>query len=83
MRELRDHLSQYLELVREGTSVTVTDHGVPIGTIIPMRFTERTMELHRQGRVRLPTLPKADASSFRLTDVEGGVQDILREVRGE
>ncbi len=83
VRELRDHLSQYLELVRAGTSVTVTDHGVPIGTIVPMRFTERTMELHRQGRVNLPTLPKADATAFRLTEVDGGIQDILREVRGE
>lgn len=83
VRELRDHLSRYLDLVRDGTPVTVTDHGVPIGTIVPMRFTERTMELYRQGRVTLPTLPKADASAFRLTDVDGGIQDILREVRGD
>ena len=29
-----------------------------IATIVPMRFSERTMELYRQGRVNLPTLPK-------------------------
>jgi predicted nucleic acid-binding protein len=56
--------------VRDGTSVTVADHGVPIGTILPMRFTERTMELDRQGR---GTLPKADASAFRLTEVDAAV----------
>jgi prevent-host-death family protein len=83
VRELRDDLSHYLGIVRERTSVTVIDHGAPIGTIVPMRFTERTMELYRQGRVNLPTLPKGVASTFRLTEVEGGIQDILREVRGD
>lgn len=83
IRDLRDHLSRYLDLVKAGQPVTVTEHGTVIATIVPMRFSERTLELHRQGRVELPTLPKGDASSFRLTEVEGGIQDILREVRGD
>jgi hypothetical protein len=41
------------------------------------------MELYRQGKVNLTTLPKGEASQFRLTEVEGGIQDILREVRGD
>ena len=83
VRDLRDHLSRYLDLVKAGQPVTVTEHGTVIATIVPMRFSERTMELYRQGRVNLPTLPKGDASSFRLTEVEGGIADILREVRGD
>jgi prevent-host-death family protein len=82
VRELRDHLSRYLDEVKAGRSVTVTDHGTVIGTIVPMRFSERTMQLHREGKVELPTLPKRPASEFKRVHVEGGIQDILREVKG-
>ncbi len=82
VRDLRDHLSRYLAEVKGGRSVTVTDHGTVIATIVPMRFSERTMELYRAGKVNLPTLPKRPASEFKRVHVEGGIQDILREVKG-
>jgi prevent-host-death family protein len=82
VRELRDHLSRYLDEVKAGRSVTVTDHGTVIATIVPMRFSERTMQLYREGRVELPTLPKRPIDDFKRVHVEGGIEDILREVRG-
>ena len=36
IRELKSRLSHYLRLTRKGESVIVTDHGVPIGRIVPM-----------------------------------------------
>ncbi len=83
VRELRDHLSQYLDLVKAGRTVTVTDHGTVIATIVPMRFTRRTMELYRQGRVNLPTLPKSDPATWPKIEIEGGISDILLEMRDE
>ena len=83
IRELRDHLSRYLELVKSGRTVTVTEHGTVIATIVPMRFSKRTMELYRQGRVGLPTLPKGDPREWDKVDVEGGLADILLEMRDE
>ena len=82
VRDLRDHLSRYLDEVKAGRSATVTDHGTVIGTIVPMRFSERTMELYREGKVNLPSLPKRPAGEFMRVHVEGGIQDILREVKG-
>lgn len=70
VRELRDHLSQYLELVKGGRPVTITEHGTVIATIVPMRFSARTMELYRQGRVGLPTLPKGDPREWDKIEVE-------------
>ena len=61
VRELRDHLSRYLAEVKAGRSIAVTEHGTVIGTIVPMRFSERTMQLYREGKVNLPTLPKRPA----------------------
>ena len=82
IRDLRDHLSRYLAEVKAGRSIAVTEHGTVIGTIVPMRFSERTMQLYREGKINLPTLPKRPASEFKRVLVEGGIQDILREVKG-
>ncbi len=68
--------------VKAGRSITVTEHGTVIATIVPMRFSERTMQLYREGKVELPTLPKRPVDDFKRVHVEGGIQDILREVRG-
>lgn len=81
IRDLRDHLSRYLAEVKSGRSIAVTEHGTVIGTIVPMRFSERTMELYREGKINLPTLPKRPASEIKRIHVEGGIQDILREVK--
>ncbi len=59
----------------------MTEHGTVIATIVPMRFSERTMQFYREGKVDLPTLPKRPASDFQRVHVEGGIQDILREVK--
>jgi prevent-host-death family protein len=82
VRDLRDHLSRYLAEVKAGRPIAVTEHGTVIGTIVPMRFSERTMQLYREGKVELPTLPKRPVDDFQRVHVEGGIQDILREVRG-
>jgi prevent-host-death family protein len=35
IKKLKDHLSSYLKLVRQGQSITITDRGKPIAQIIP------------------------------------------------
>jgi prevent-host-death family protein len=83
IRELRDHLSQYLDLVKDGQSVRVTDHGAVIASIVPMRFSARTMELYRQGKVKLPKRPKSDWSQRPRGHVEGGIQPYLDWAKSE
>lgn len=36
IRELKSRLSHYLRLARKGESVVITDHGVPVGRIVPV-----------------------------------------------
>lgn len=36
VRELKTHLSAYLERVKAGETITVTEHGNPIGQIVPI-----------------------------------------------
>lgn len=83
VRDLRDNLSRYLELVRAGTNISITDHGRPIAAIVPMTFSKHTLDLAARGLVRLPTLPKGDAAAFPKVEVEGGIQDLLDWAKGE
>ena len=55
IRELRDHLSQYLRRVREGELLVITDHGKPVGELRPAEIggsVQRARLLARQGVVR-------------------------------
>ena len=36
IRELKAHLSSYLRQVKSGASVVITEHGKPVGRIVPM-----------------------------------------------
>lgn len=53
VRELRDGLSRHLASVREGHTVTVTDHGRPVARIIPATLRRRTRRapINTQGSV--------------------------------
>ena len=47
MRELRDHLSRYLERVKAGEELTVTEHGRPIAHLVAPRPRDRWDETAR------------------------------------
>lgn len=55
IRELKEHLSEYLRRVREGELVVITDRGRPVGRLGPAEAGaghERARLLTRQGRAR-------------------------------
>ncbi len=55
VRELKDHLSDYLRRVREGELLVITDRGKPIGELGPVAgraSIERARVLVRQGVAR-------------------------------
>lgn len=51
VRELRDGLSRHLASVREGHTITVTDHGRPIARIVPVGKPTTLERLIAEGRV--------------------------------
>lgn len=53
VRELKNRLSYYLELVRKGETITVTTRGRRVATILPLpesQQEERLMRLVREGK---------------------------------
>jgi prevent-host-death family protein len=79
VRELRNHLSRYLDRVREGDELVVTDRGHAIARVVPVEgervldrlITEGVVTPARRGRGRAPKPIAAKAK----------VSDLVREQR--
>ena len=56
VRELRQHASRVLELVKNGEVITVTDRGVPIAEIVPIKK-DKLQILIDQGAITPATRP--------------------------
>jgi prevent-host-death family protein len=82
VRELRDHLSRYLERVKAGTEVVVTEHGVPIAYLVPRPRSSKLAEMIAAGRARAPQTYRRQVPepvSFEVTDSE--LDQIVRDSR--
>lgn len=78
IRELRDHLSQHLTEVREGHSLTITDHGKPVARLVPAGQT--TLErLIAEGRVTPARRRKSKSVEPAMTG--GPLSDLVDEQR--
>lgn len=75
IRGLRDGLSRHLGAVRQGHTITVTDHGRPIARIVPVESPTKLEQLIADG------LATPAASQSRplpeLADSRGSVSDLV------
>lgn len=44
IRELKNQLSRYIDQVREGKEVIVTEHGRPVARLAPLEETDRSLQ---------------------------------------
>jgi len=85
--ELKARLSEYLNQVKAGTEVLVTDRGKPVARIVPVSRTmdlkESLVRMEKQGLIRLGSgkLPKDFWKIPRPEDPEGLVLKALIEER--
>jgi len=80
VRELRDHLSRYLELVREGEEVTVTDHGKAVARLMPLDRPRTFDRLVAEGLIT-PAQTKKRPRSGPSVEGTGTVSDLVAEQR--
>ncbi|MEA2521447.1 MAG: hypothetical protein QOI81_1093 [Actinomycetota bacterium] len=81
IKELRADLSAWLDRVREGSHVIVTDRGKPVARLEPYGTPTGLEKLIAEGRVRLPTSPKRSAGTENPVPVKGNVSDLVAEQR--
>ena len=80
IRELRDHLSRYVEIVRDGHEVIVTDHGAAVARLVPLTQPRPLDRLIAEGVVEASPEIKRTRSSPVVT-AEGTVSDLVAEQR--
>lgn len=79
VRELRDQLSRHLAQVREGRTVTVTDHGRPIARIVPVQRPSKLEQLREEGRIQRARKRKQPSPDPLAAG--GTVSDLIGEQR--
>ena len=79
VKELRDGLSRHLAAVRQGETVTVTDHGRPIARIVPVGVPTALERLVAEGRVRAASRRKRP--SPEPVTAAGSVSDLVGDQR--
>ncbi len=86
---LKAQLSRYLDAVKAGEEIIVTERGRPIARLSMIEHFEdpsgRVAQLVREGRLRPPSHPLPDVfgKSCRLNDPQGRGLDLLLEERRE
>jgi prevent-host-death family protein len=80
IRELRAQLSRYLDQVREGEEIVVTDRGKPIAKISPTNGRSKLDELIAAGIVT-PAPRKEPRPLPKPIKIEGGISDLIDEQR--
>jgi prevent-host-death family protein len=79
--DLEEHLREYIERVRVGEEVVVTDGGRPVACLSPIDGPrDRLAELVADGVVRAP-IRKTRRRPSRRTEAAGLVSDLVAEQR--
>lgn len=78
VRELKDHLTQYLSMIKRGENVIVTDRGNPIAIIHSLEHTEVTAtseeklaSLSKRGMIKLPSGRKKLDLKTKAVNIKG------------
>lgn len=79
IRELRDGLSRHLAAVRDGNTITVTDHGRPVARIVPVGAPTKLKQLISEGKVTRAVRRK-EARPMPVAGT-GAVSDLVDEQR--
>lgn len=80
IRELRDHLSRYVEQVRGGEEIVVTDRGRPVARMVPAEAAPLLERLTDQGLIDLPPAGPRWRPRRRVA-ARGTVSDLVAEQR--
>jgi prevent-host-death family protein len=81
VRELRDHLSAWLEAVAAGREITVTDRGKPVARIVPVTGRSKLDRLIAEGLVVPASRPVEPANARPPIPVADSVSDLVIEQR--
>jgi len=69
VHQLREGLNRHLAEVRQGATITVTDHGTPVARLSPVGTPSALERLIAEGVVQVPTRRKRPAPDPVIAEV--------------
>lgn len=78
--ELRANLSDWLQRVREGEELTITDRGMPVARLVPVDSSDLIERLTQQGVLPPPLIAGRRPAPSRVR-ARGSVSGLVREQR--
>jgi prevent-host-death family protein len=82
VRELRDELRRWLQLVKDGSEVVVTERGRAVAKLVSIDSGEVMEELIAEGIVIPARKPRTTDSSHVRVTAQGSIADLVIEQRG-
>lgn len=79
IRDLRNHLSKYLDEVRAGNELVVTDRGRAIARLVPLDEERPIDRLIAEGLIAPATARRSRPK--RRIESQGSVEELIREQR--
>jgi prevent-host-death family protein len=81
VRELRDHLSRWLDEVKDGREILITERGRPVARLVSSSAPSHLESLIAEGLVTPPSVPRRPAGSFQRVKARGSVSQLVAEQR--
>jgi len=81
IRDFRSQLSRWLEVVKSGSDILITDRGRPVARLIPATSSRPLDRLIALGLVTPPSAPRRPIDARRRVPVKGNVSDLVAEQR--
>ena len=83
VRELRDHLSKWLDEVKAGHDITITERGKPVARLSPIADDGHLARLIAEGIVTPPKGTRPDLSAWNPIKLKSGatISDLVIEER--
>jgi prevent-host-death family protein len=81
IRDFRSQLSRWIEAVKSGSDVLITDRGRPVARLIPATGSRPLDRLIALGLVTPPSAPRRPIDPRRRVPVKGNVSDLVAEQR--
>lgn len=84
IRELKNHLSKYLRRVKKGEVIIITEHGQPVGQILPIQddVKGRLLDLAAAGVIEWNGQPLLDYLPQAVNRSDKLMSDLVAEDRG-
>ena len=85
IRELRQNLSIYVDRVKEGETLEVTEHGHPVAELGPLRQPSKSLyqQMKEDGRIRPAKQPFKFPSRVKLPESSEALSETLLRMRNE